>query len=124
MGPHSGQAGKKILQLRELNLEPAFARASSPGENIENQLGAIQHLATCKLLKVATLRRRELVIKNQGRHVLLAASAGDFLGLALADIKWRGGFLQFLDDGIHHLARRLWRRADGVLSANLQHPNG
>ena len=89
--------------MRELDLEPAFACASAPGENIEDQLGAIQHLATRELLKVTTLGGESSSSKIRERHVLLAASAGDLLGLALADIEWRGWFLQFLDDGVDHL---------------------
>jgi hypothetical protein len=106
VGPHSSQAWKQILQLCELDLEPAFAGAGSTGENIEDELGAIQHLAAGELLKVTTLGGRELVIENQGGNMLFAAPAGDLLGLALANVKWRGGLLQFLNDGIHHLRAR------------------
>src|SRR5207253_10673569 len=43
--PHPRQPWQQILQLRELDLEAAFATAGALGEDIEDQLRAIEHLA-------------------------------------------------------------------------------
>src|SRR5882724_2959008 len=43
--PHASQARQKILQLRQLDLQTAFATARALGKNIENQLRAIEDLA-------------------------------------------------------------------------------
>src|SRR4051812_23290357 len=43
--PHSCQPRQQILQLRQLDLQPAFAAARALGKNVENELGAIEHFA-------------------------------------------------------------------------------
>ena len=43
--PDADQPRQQIFELRELDLQLAFARARAPGEDVEDQLRAIDHLA-------------------------------------------------------------------------------
>src|SRR5437762_6388815 len=43
--PHSGQARQQILQLRELDLQSALTTSRALGEDVENELGAIEDFA-------------------------------------------------------------------------------
>ena len=52
------------MQLRELNLQPAFATARALREDIEDQLGAIEHFARKKIFEVPALGRRKFVVEN------------------------------------------------------------
>ena len=77
-------------------------------ENIENELGAIEHLAREQILQVASLRRRKFVVENDRRDLLVLERFLDQLGFAFPDVIRRGRLLQFLRDGIDHF------RAGGV----------
>ena len=72
VGPHPRQARQQILQLRELDLKPAFPAPGTLREDVENKLGPIEHLARKKIFQVPSLRRRKLVVENH---------RGDALGL-------------------------------------------
>src|SRR5215468_9753605 len=71
-----------MLQLRQFDLKLALPRARALGENIKNQGGPIQNLATEKFLQVPALRRRQLVIKNDSIDVGLTTKPGEFLRFA------------------------------------------
>ena len=85
-----------MLQLRQLNLHLAFARARALGEDIEDQRGTIEYLAVEKLFEVSGLGGTEFVIKNHGVHLALFAALGEFRGLAFADEGGGVGAVNFL----------------------------
>ena len=60
----SDQPRHEVLELRELDLELAFPRARAAREDVEDQLRAIDDLAVERLLEVAQLRRRQLVVED------------------------------------------------------------
>ena len=62
--PHARQSRQQVLQLRQFNLQPAFAAARALRENVENQLGAIKNFAREQVFQIASLCRRKLVIEN------------------------------------------------------------
>jgi hypothetical protein len=71
----ANQARQQIFQLRELDLQLAFARPGAPREDIENELRAIDDLAAHFLFDLPQLRRCELVVEDHdvgvrfsGRH--------------------------------------------------------
>ncbi len=51
-----GQARQHVFQLRQLDLQLAFAGAGVPGKNIEDELRAVDHAALDDLFNVALLR--------------------------------------------------------------------
>jgi hypothetical protein len=94
--PHAGEAREKVLQLRQLDLETALARAGALCEDVQNQLGTVEHLARGQPLKVAPLRRGEFIVKDHGGHALPPALLRHVLGLPLADVIGRGGLIELL----------------------------
>ena len=78
----SGQPRQQIIELRKLHLELAFAGARVRGEDIENQLGAVDHAAARALFHVAKLHGREIVVHDHQRHVARMRFGANFLELA------------------------------------------
>ena len=91
--PHPGKTRQQILQLGQLDLQPAFAAAGTLSENIENELRPIENFAREQILQIAALRRRNLVVKNDRSNLSLLARVIDRFGFAAADVIWRGRFL-------------------------------
>ena len=106
--PHPRQPREQILQLRQLDLQSAFAAARALRENIEDQLRAIEHLAREQVFQIASLRRRKLVVENHRGDLLVLERFLDQLRFALPDVVRRRRLLQFLRDGVDHF------RAGGV----------
>lgn len=101
--PHAREAREQVLQLRQLDLQAPLAGPRATGEDVEDELRAVEHLAAREHLEVSPLRGREFVVKDQRGHLRLAALAGHLLGLAFADVVGRGGAVEFLDDCIDDL---------------------
>jgi hypothetical protein len=59
--------------LRKLDLPLALPSARTPGEDVENQLRPIDHLALEFLLELAELCGRELVIEDDKIYLGLSA---------------------------------------------------
>ena len=57
VAPKAGQARQQMLQLRQFDLQFAFPRARPLRENIQNQRGAVQHLAAEDIFQIPALRR-------------------------------------------------------------------
>ena len=87
--PHVPQPRIRVLQLSQLDLQPAGAGAGVRGENIQNQLAAVQHLPRGDLLQVAYLGRRKIVIENDRVGAVLLGAGGNFARLARTDIHAR-----------------------------------
>ena len=58
------QPRQQVFQLRELDLQLAFARPRAPREDVENELRAIDDLAADCLFDLPQLRRRQLVVED------------------------------------------------------------
>ncbi len=122
--PHAREAREEVLELREFDLESAFAGAGALSEDVENELSAVEHLARGEFLEIAALRGREFVVENDGGRVLCPALAGDLLGLALADVIGRGRLFELLDDGIDDLRAGGGGEFAGVRKGSLRGPTG
>src|ERR1700730_2728759 len=99
MGPLARQARLQIGELRDLDLELALQRARALGENIEDELAAVDHAQLQFLFQVARLRGAERVIENHQRRAAVARDFAYFLNLATTDKGSRVGMLEFLADG-------------------------
>jgi hypothetical protein len=56
------QARCHVPQARDLHLQPRFARARVPLEDLQDHRSAVEHLGTGGALEVAGLRRRDVVV--------------------------------------------------------------
>ena len=59
---------QQVLQLRELDLQLAFARAGAPRKDVEDELRAIDDLSADLFLDLPQLRRRQLVVEDRPRR--------------------------------------------------------
>ena len=64
LGAASPQPRQQVVQLGQFHLQLALPAASSAGKNIQNQLGAVNHLQVQFALQIAQLRGREVVIED------------------------------------------------------------
>ncbi len=69
--PHPSETRQKVLQLCQLDLQSALPTTRALSKNVEDQLCSIEDLAREEIFQVATLSRREFVIKNNRGHVLI-----------------------------------------------------
>ena len=86
----SGEPRQQIVQLRQFHLEAAFPRARAPGEDIEDQLRAVDDLGGKLLFEVALLGGREVVVENDQAGVQRLAQRRHLDDFALTDES--GGF--------------------------------
>ena len=75
-----------MLQLRQLDLHLAFARAGALREDVEYERRAVEDFAVEYLLQIAALCRGELVIEDDRIYIGPLAVLGKLLRLAFADI--------------------------------------
>ena len=62
MGPQAAHPREVVLELRELDLELALGGVGVVGEDVEDHRGAVDHGHAERLLEVALLARRQLVV--------------------------------------------------------------
>src|ERR1043165_8426074 len=61
----TGETGKQIAELRQLDLHLAFSAMRPLRKDVENQLGPIDHRQVGNLRNLAHLSRRQILIKNE-----------------------------------------------------------
>jgi len=109
--PHTSHARQVVLELGQFDLELALGGDRVLGEDVENELGAIDDPRFQRVLETALLRRSELVVDDQHLGVRLCEGGYQLLQLALADVRSRIGVRPVLDE----LADRLQARCAGQL---------
>jgi hypothetical protein len=85
-----------MLKLGQFDLEFALFGAGALRENIQNQGSSIQDLAIEHPFQIATLRRRKLIVKDNGVDIVLAAMSRKLVRFAGADECPGDGCFQFL----------------------------
>src|SRR5579863_52555 len=98
-GTFASQARKHVVELREFDLQLAFAAAGMARKNIENELGTVDHPALRVLLNVALLNRRQVAIENNQRSVFGIGLGQNFVELAAANERGRISFVAQLKNG-------------------------
>src|SRR5713226_6065563 len=91
-----------MMQLRRLHLQAAFLGAGALSEDVQDQLGAVDHLDVELFLQVALLARGELFVEDEQVEVSLVLQRVQRLDLALADEERGIGFLPPLGIGAEH----------------------
>ena len=86
VGPHLFQARERVFELRQFDLELRFRRAGARGEDVEDQLAAVDHFDFEGLFEVARLAGRQIVIEQNHVGVVRLNEFFQFAELALADV--------------------------------------
>ena len=89
VGPQLGQPRELILELGELDLQPAFVGLRVQGEDVEDQPASVDDLHPQEVLERALLGRRQLVVRDEEVEPGLALGGRELLRLALADVPVR-----------------------------------
>lgn len=90
MRPLAGQPRQEIFELGELNLQLAFVAARPLGEDVQDQLAAIDDSNLKRGFKITLLRGREIFIDDNQVGVSFLQRFLNFVDLAAADqSRWR-----------------------------------
>ena len=87
MRPQAAHAREVVLELGELDLQLALGGVRVPGEDVEDDRGAVDHRDAELLLQVALLARAELVVAGDEVRVHGGRERLDLLDLARAEIE-------------------------------------
>ncbi len=106
MLPQAAHAREVVLELRELDLELALRRHGVLGEDVEDQLRAVDDARVERVLERPLLRRVELVVDDE--HLGRRGRVGvlQLLELALADVRALVAPDPMLDESPHGLDAR------------------
>ncbi len=105
-----GQPRHHVLQLRQLDLQLAFAGARMPRKNVEDELRAVDHAPLNDFFNIALLRRTEIVIEEQHVGVDRGSRASNFFQLARANQRRRIGPVAPLQNLADHLRPGAFRQ--------------
>ena len=109
--PHARQSRVGIFQLGEFHLQPRLGGAGVLGENVQNQLTAVEDLAEDHLFQRADLPRGQVVVEQHDVDFVLLNALGDLFRLARPDVHAHVGHLTLGDHFVdHHRARGLRQR--------------
>ena len=82
--PSANKAGRKMLELRQFDLQFADVTARALGKNIKDQAGAINHPAIQLSLQIAFLDRAKGMVEQNQRGFVIRYGLGNLIDLALA----------------------------------------
>ena len=94
---------RSALQLRQLDLELPFFRPRASGEDIQDQLRAIQDFAVYRFLDVAKLCRAQLVVEDHDVRPHFVARHRQAFELSAPEKCRRVRLRALLHDAKHHI---------------------
>ena len=124
VGPRANEPALLVGELGQLHLQPALAGAGTLAEDLQDQAGAVEHLAAPGLLKVALLHRAQGVVDDGERRLALADQGGELRHLAGAEQRRRPRLRQRHDLLGHHVKFYGARQAGGLGEAVLDGVSG
>ena len=83
--PSAGEPRQHVGELGQLDLELALASAGAPGEDVEDEPGAVEHLGAGRRLEGLLLGGGQVLVEDDGARAVAARRVGDFLDFAFAD---------------------------------------
>ena len=106
MLPHPAHPRQVVLELRQLDLELPLRAHGVLGEDVEDQLRAVDHARLERVLEVALLGRVELVVDEEALGARLGEEPLQLLELPLPDVRPLRRPLPVLDDATDGLDAR------------------
>ena len=102
--PASPEARQQIIELRKFDLKLAFAAARPPREDVEDELGPVDHLEPERGFEVAELSGREVVVEDDAIRARTVRQSLDFCDFSASEERRRIGVWRVLEGGAEHLA--------------------
>ena len=96
MRPHPLQSRHRVFQLGQLDRQAGLVRLGAAGEDVEDQLRAVEHLQPGGFLQIAGLAGTEIVVEEDHVGHFGVGQGGQFLHLSLAQVGCRVGRLAAL----------------------------
>jgi len=95
--------GQRVFELGKFDLEPGLDGSRARGEDVEDQLAAVEHFHAKKLFEIAGLRRKQIVVEDDDVGIGGLGEFLQFLDLTAADVRGQLNVLpllrEFGDDG-------------------------
>ena len=104
VAPHLPQARQGVFELGQLDLQACLDGAGARGEDVEDQLAAVEHFDVGRFFEVAHLRRRQVVVENDHVRVGGLDMFLQLFDLALADVGGGVDLLPFLAEAADEVA--------------------
>ena len=120
VGPRPHQPALLVLEMRQLHLQPALAGGRTLAEDLQDQPGAVQHLAVPRLLQVALLDGADRMIDDGEPRLLGRDQQADLVHLARAQQRRRTRPRQRHDLGRLHIEVDGLRQPDGLVEPVLR----
>ena len=103
MRPHAREAREQIFVLRQLDLRLGVGRLRVLGEDVEDKVRAVHHLAAHKFLNITLLRRWQLIINDHHVDIVFMHVVGHLADLAGAEIGACVRMRKILSEHLHAL---------------------
>ena len=116
----AGQPGQQIIQLRQLDLQLAFAGSRAPGENVQDELGPVEDLHVQRFFQIALLRGRQLLVEDHHRRIVKVDLRLELVDFAGADQRRRIGARPRSGSTARRRSRPRWRPGPPVLRGILR----
>ena len=114
VGPGPDQSAALIGQVRQLDLQTAFAGARPGAENLKDQSGSVDDLAMPGALEIALLNRRQRAVDNQQIDIVRRRQIAQFRHLAGTEQGAGPGLDQRRRKRFRHLQANCDGKADGL----------
>ena len=95
------QSGQQVVELGEFNLDLALIAAGSLGEDVQDELGAVDHRRVHVIGEIALLGWGQLIIEDD--DAVLIQHFSDLESLAASDEGARFGLRAPLDNGFNNV---------------------
>ena len=96
VSPHARQAGQQVLVLGEFDLGAGVRGLGPCGKDVEDEVGAVHHLALKQSLDVFELRRTQFVVKNDEVNLFGVEVGLDFVHFSGTEKQFRIRLIKFL----------------------------
>jgi len=96
--PHAAHPRQVVLELCELDLELSFGAHRVLGEDVEDQLRAVDDAGLELILEQTLLRGRQLVVDDQDLRARVPVRLPELVELPFADVRARVGLGAVLDE--------------------------
>ena len=120
VGPAADQPAGLVIEMRQLDLEPALGGARAFAEDLEDQAGAVDHLALQRSLEVTLLHRREARIEHGQLQLAVAHRLGQGFHLTRTDQRARLGRADAQRHPLDHVDADRRRETGSLLQARIR----
>ena len=115
MGPHPLEPGERIFKLRQFDRQTRLVRSRAGREDVQDQLGSVDHLHLERLFQIPRLPGRQVVVEQNDVRPVRFDQQGELLDFPFPDTGREIGLVAPLDQPADRLdPRRLGQSGEFV----------